>query len=319
MALLLFTPSILATFLNVGVSLFFISEENQSWNSLSFKIILTALSTFAAFFCGYLMVGTTTWLVNQILAVPLRPVLLRPALKATQKNWKALLGTGLLSTLLTFGGYALCVFPGVVLSVLLALVAPVVMMENLRGFAAMKRSKMLVMRSLRTTTAAVAILFFVPMIIGGATGFFVAVTVKAFSENDRKSAAETAAEKKETTDAARAVSQTKENGGGDLNIDISSEDGIKVSDTTERSSMGGRVRQAIRDGLTAILMVPVQIILTSLSSIIIALLYLKTRQAAGESLQDLFAQFAESDEPRKKWQERVRQRLIQSGRTTNRT
>jgi len=61
---------------------------------------------------------------------------------------------------------------------------------------------------------------------------------------------------------------------------------------------------------------PIQIIVTSFTAIIVALLYLKTRQAGGESLQDLLAKFEETDQPRKKWQERVRQRLIQSGRLT---
>jgi hypothetical protein len=57
----------------------------------------------------------------------------------------------------------------------------------------------------------------------------------------------------------------------------------------------------------------------SFTAIIVALLYLKTRQAGGEPLQDLLARFEDADKPRKKWQERVRQRLIQSGRITSRS
>jgi hypothetical protein len=55
----------------------------------------------------------------------------------------------------------------------------------------------------------------------------------------------------------------------------------------------------------------------SFSAILIALLYLRTRQAGGEPMHELLAQFGETDEPLKKWQQRVRQRLIQSGRITS--
>ena len=45
-----------------------------------------------------------------------------------------------------------------------------------------------------------------------------------------------------------------------------------------------------------------------------------TKFGAGEDFEtgDLFVQFEESEHPRKKWQERVRNRLIQSGRITSR-
>jgi len=80
--------------------------------------------------------------------------------------------------------------------------------------------------------------------------------------------------------------------------------------------MRTRVTDAVLESLLQVLLLPLQIITTSFTSIIIALLYLKTRLAGGESLQDLLSKFEETDRPRKKWQERVRQRLIQSGRLT---
>jgi len=80
-----------------------------------------------------------------------------------------------------------------------------------------------------------------------------------------------------------------------------------------------RIARVARESLTSLLMLPIQILLTSLSSIIVALLYLKTRQAGGENLRDLFNQFEETEHPRKKWQERVRNRLLQSGRITSRS
>jgi hypothetical protein len=86
-----------------------------------------------------------------------------------------------------------------------------------------------------------------------------------------------------------------------------------------RKDMRSRVTDTFLEMLLQILLLPIQIIGTSFTAIIVALLYLKTRQAGGESLQDLLAKFEDTDRPRKKWQERVRQRLIQSGRITGRT
>jgi hypothetical protein len=269
------------------------------------------------FFCANLIVGTNTWIVNQILSYPLRPVRIRPALIATRKNWKRLIGTGMLSTAITLLGYALCFFPGLYLSVTLALVAPVVMMENLRGMAALKRSKMLAMRSIRTTAAAVAILFFVPMAFGGMAAFVAAVSVKAFTADSEK-----AAENKGQTAPAPAESESEDSAdeptkGFKFRVDGGGP--VQIEDEKGTTKSAARVRNLAREILTSVIMLPFQILLISLSSIIVALLYLKTRQAGGESLQDLIAQFEETDRPRKKWQERVRQRLIQSGRITSKT
>ena len=46
-------------------------------------------------------------------------------------------------------------------------------------------------------------------------------------------------------------------------------------------------------------------------------MYFKTRQAAGESMQDLLSKFEDSEAPQNKWQKRVKERLIQSGRISS--
>jgi hypothetical protein len=193
------------------------------------------------------------------------------------------------------------------------------MMENLRGVAALKRSKMLAMRSIRTTAAAVAILFFVPMVFGGMAAFVAAVSVKAFTADSNK-----ASENKGQTAPAAPESESEDAGNADepkngfkFRVDGGGPVQLEEEKGTEKSA--ARVRNLAREILQSVIMLPFQILLISLSSIIVALLYLKTRQAGGESLQDLMAQFEETDRPRKKWQERVRQRLIQSGRITSKT
>ena len=80
--------------------------------------------------------------------------------------------------------------------------------------------------------------------------------------------------------------------------------------------MRSRVKATILETLIQIFWLPTHILVTSFSSIIIALLYLKTRQAGGESMQDLLEQFEDNEQPKSKWQQRVQNRLIQSGRIT---
>jgi hypothetical protein len=204
--------------------------------------------------------------------------------------------------------------------VALALVAPVVMMENLRGVAAMKRSRMLALRSLGTTTAAVALLVFVPLMIGLSIGGVVALSVKSLADVGEKISTQ---EKKKDASAAGVpaaepvAAKTDEEAEQDFNVNFGPGGKVDIT-SSDQSTMIHRIAQIARESVTTLLMLPIQILLTSLSSIIIALLYLKTRQAGGENLRDLFNQFEESEHPRKKWQERVRNRLIQSGRITSR-
>jgi hypothetical protein len=52
---------------------------------------------------------------------------------------------------------------------------------------------------------------------------------------------------------------------------------------------------------------------------VFALLYLKTRLAGGEAWTDLLKQFETAERTHSKWQQRVRERILQSGRTTSKT
>lgn len=318
LTILLYLPFIFATLLKIAYDVFTVAVRvDAPFSSGIVNGLLMILTTFLGIFCGYLVFGTTTWLVTQILAVPLRPVKLRPALRHTQKKWKKLLGTGLLTTILTFIGYAFCLLPGFVLSVRWALVAPVVMMENLRGKAALARSKTLVKRSLRTTIAAVFLMFVVPFAVASITSFFVATTVKSFSgepadkNNDAREAEKNAAAPGDASGAPAADERvTKISIGGKA---------VLVSSKDDKDQMSRRIKGVVREDLTSILMLPFQIIIASLSSIIAALLYLKTRQIGGESTAELFEQFEEEKQPARQWQKRMRQRIALPGRTTTTT
>jgi hypothetical protein len=102
-----------------------------------------------------------------------------------------------------------------------------------------------------------------------------------------------------------------------ININFGNNSGIKISNLDK--DMGSRVKNTVLESLLQILLLPIQIVVTSFTAIIVALLYLKTRQAGGEPMQELVTKFEDSEHPRKKWQERVRQRLIQSGRITSKS
>ncbi|HQU92886.1 MAG TPA: protein kinase, partial [Pyrinomonadaceae bacterium] len=313
--ILIYLPFILTSLITTGLGIFYIAQgiaQDAPVRGVAFAIT-TTLSGFLAILCGYLAVGTITWIVNQAIAVPLRPVRVRPAIKAALRNWKGIIGTGFMQTVAIVIGLALCFLPGVAATVLLSLVAPVVMMEGLRGFTAFKRSKTLVMRSLATSTAAVGLLFFVPLVIGGATGVIGALVVDKGVQVYEKVNSEQ--QGNDTTPSSALPSERKADE-TDINIQIGNGGKPPTVDVSRRDPRIKAIAGMAQESLQTLLMLPVQIVMTSLSAIIFALLYLKTRQAGGENLGDLLRQFEETEQ-RKKWQQRVHQRLIQSGRVTS--
>jgi hypothetical protein len=265
-------------------------------------------------FCAYLIIGTITWIVTHFLAVPLRPIKLRPALKEARKKWKTFAGTGILKAILSvLIGAVTCGIGFVVFSIFWMLVGPVVMMENVRGRQALRRSKELVKRSFVTSSAAFLIMFLIPAISAGAISFVVKVTEKAFTNQVKVTRQ---SENRTEADGQTTVVKPNEDD-NDININFGNNGAIKLSNSDK--DMSGRVKNTVLESLLQILLLPIQIVVTSFTAIIVALLYLKTRQAGGEPMQELVTKFEDSEYPRKKWQERVRQRLIQSGRITSKS
>jgi serine/threonine protein kinase len=309
---LLSLPIIILTFAMITLSFLRVSELiSDNLAGVLMGVSASSLAVISAF-CTYLIIGTTTWIVTQYLAVPLRPIRIRPAFSAAKKKWKTFAGTGILSTILTFViGILTCGIGFLVTSVLWTLLAPVVMMENLRGWGALKRSQALVRRSLKTATGAVFIMFLIPAVFSGLISFFVHTSVKAFDNTSNNIAVDEQQSNAENNSPAPAA-ETKEK-----EISISFGNNKKIQITEGENNMRDRVKHTVMETLIQLFWLPMHIFVTSFSSIIIALLYLKTRLAGGESMKELLEQFEETDRPRKKWQERVRNRLIQSGRITS--
>ena len=113
------------------------------------EAILSIVMFFANFVINALIAGVTIRLVTQLFLSPLRPLNLRAAYLAVRKRLKALLVTIAIASIRWVLGLLLIV-PGIIMFINYSLAAPVVMMEGLKGRAALKRSKTLVRRSWRT-------------------------------------------------------------------------------------------------------------------------------------------------------------------------
>jgi len=307
-------PVIFLTFTMIVLSFLSLSEViEKKWAEVLIGLASTLMYVLATY-CTSLIVGVTTWIVAQYLAVPLRPVRVRPALRAVKKKWKVFAWTGIVHFILTHLGLIACGVGFFVATVIWSLYAPVVMMENLSGWKALKRSFELVKRSVWTTIAAMCLMFVVPAIISASIFFVVKVTTKAFDNKaDQVSVSEPKNSSPGNSDKSSEAENPGQKGNGKSNITLGN--GSKISFNNEGKDMRSRAIETIQGSLIQIFWLPMQLLVASFTSIILALLYMKTRQAGGESMQDLLEQF-EEDRPKSKWQQRVQERLIQSGRIT---
>lgn len=344
-------PMIVLTFILVTVSFLQVSDMISSTPAkILMGFIGIALWVVSAF-CTNLIVGSIAWIVTQYLAVPLRPVRLRPALAEARKKWKRLAGAGVVTALLPFVWCALGAllgflafaslfgvfypatgsaaaifiaggFGGVIIGTvgffgayaLWMLVAPIVMMESVGIREALRRSRTLVTRSFATAAGVVAIMFLLPAVIALSISFVVNISAKAFDPKPQKAETETSQVETpaDAEDAEPVVADAPEEDKSGFNWNFGD---ARRRTSFEKSDMRTRVKHTVLESLIQILWLPMQILVFSFSGIIVALLYLKTRLAGGESMNDLIERFEDDGRPRKKWQERVRQRVIQGRRT----
>ncbi|HRI04842.1 MAG TPA: protein kinase [Pyrinomonadaceae bacterium] len=343
-------PMIVLTLILLALSFLRVSDMiSETVGSVSIAVDGFALSLASAF-CTSLIVGTISWIVTQYLSVPLRPVRLRPALVEARKKWKRIAGTAFLTAILPFViagvagalGFAvgamlgLLIYPltqsvapipvmGFILGSLCGLlgffwsyisfilVPPVVMMEDVGVRAALKRSRALVKRSFWTAFGAICIMILIPGIIAGTISYVVNVSAKAFDPTPKTPTETVAPQSAEAAPAkadAPVAEEKKEENGIDFSFNKLRTPKVRGKDMDMRT----RVKYTILESLIQIFWLPMQILVFSFSAIIVALLYLKTRLAGGESMNELLERFEDDERPRKRWQERVRARLIQSGR-----
>ena len=184
LALLVYAPLVIVTFLKVFF-MFLVSREliRKPWDSIGTGA--ASLLVFAVTFLSATVVaGITTWLVSQLLAVPLRPVLLRPAFNAMKARLWPFVWTTMVTNFLAILGLALCFVPGIYVMINFVLVGPVVMMENLRGRGAMKRSRALYKKSRRTVLAIVLIHIGAPILTQAILALLIVAVAKALKPGD---------------------------------------------------------------------------------------------------------------------------------------
>ena len=347
-------PMVLLSLIMLALSFLKVSDMiSETAGDVSIGVAGFAFAIASAF-CTNLIVGAIAWIVTQYLSVPLRPVRLRPALAEARRKWKRLAGAGILTAILpfvvcgiaaiagfiVFGAVLGILYPltGSVSAILIAgsigalifgligffaaytiwiLVPPVVMMENVRVMEALGRSRLLVRRSLATSVGAVFIMFLIPALTAGAISFVVNISAKALDPKPPKAAVESVQSSPEQPLESGTPSEIPvEEKKSDFNWSFGS--GTAGRNTSfEKADMQTRVKNVLLESIIQIFWLPMQILVFSFSGIIVALLYLKTRLAGGESMNDLIERFEDDGRPRKRWQERVRQRLIQSGRISS--
>ena len=165
LSLVAYSPVIILTvFLIVNDAL----KSEMLFTPLAGKIIAVVIGmllAFANFVASSVINGVTIRFVTQLYVAPLRPIKLRTGLAALKKKLRPLLLTTFMVGFFSFIGLALLVIPGVIFFINSSLAAPVVMMENLKGRAAIRRSKALVKRARGTVIAIILIQYVMPAIV----------------------------------------------------------------------------------------------------------------------------------------------------------
>ncbi|MCI0486546.1 MAG: serine/threonine protein kinase, partial [Blastocatellia bacterium] len=223
-------------------------------------IVIGLLSLIVTFLAAAITGGVIVRLVTQLIVAPLRPLYLRTAFAALKKKLRPFLTTVLLVSLIIVFGLALCIIPGFIFMLNYVLVTPVLMMEDIKGRAAMKRAKSLVRRVRRTAIIIITIHFLIPFLASVIIGFVIGLFTYRFGLH-------------------------------------------------QDSEVTTSLSELIRIGMN--------FFLVPLYSIVTSLLYMKARQAGGETLIEALGQFEEEDTAKTKWQLRMRERIqLKSGGTT---
>jgi hypothetical protein len=144
----------------------------------AFEIILSIAMFIANIFINAAIVGATIRLVTQLFLSPLRPLQLHTAYAAVKRRLKPLVFTIVIASIRWVLGLILFVIPGVIMFMNYSLTPPVVMMEGLKGRAALKRSKTLVRRCWRSVIAVLFLQWAIPALATSVVAFPVAFAFK---------------------------------------------------------------------------------------------------------------------------------------------
>jgi hypothetical protein len=352
-AFLLAIPPIILMLLNVGFRFLTAIEvlPNTTIVGVAQGLVML-MHFFAQIFYAAMLVGMTTWIVAQILATPLRQISVKATFRQITKRWKPLGLTVTASTLISLLSWVAGALVGGLLSLIISgpiyyftqnkvwligfgaafallgafvlgvlasarfmLIAPSIMMENVKGRAAFRRSSELGKRSIRTVLATAILIYVIPILLASLIALFLNGMMNTFDPPKGASEALTADQQ---TDQAADDNELlwKIDGKGVRLTTNKLEKNPEAGGEDSEQSMAKKFRGSLQQGLYELLWLPISILIVSFTSVITALLYFKTRQAGGESMQELLQQFEDDECEISNWKRRVRERLLQSGRTT---
>ncbi len=306
LSLIIFAPMIIFTFLLLGnkvLGFFNLMPERLEAvieSSSGFLTWILALLT------ASVLSALTTWVVAGIQAAPLKPVEIKPAFLALRRRLKPFAWTSFLVILVNT---ILC-FLIPISAVIFALVPAVVIIEGEKGIAAMKRSFRLVRRTLRTVIANVCIQFLVPfflttlifLIIG--SGIIAADTVIKKVRPETTSIPQTLDTKDEQN---KSDTKNKESKSTDFRVEKKNT-GVGIFFGEDDGDRQGKISM-IMTGIFQLVWLPINVVLGTFAAILIALLYLKARQAGGETIKEVLQEFDDECQKRSKWQKKMRNRL----------
>jgi hypothetical protein len=151
------------------------NAQAEGWGATKIALvaalgIVALLHVVVQFLAAATISGVTAVIVTQVSTAPLRPVELRTAFAVLKRRWKPFLKTAIRVTLRIVIGYVLLVIPGLVMTVRYALYAPVVLLEELEGKAALRRARELASRSWRTVIIVSVLQVIIPIVVGAIVG-----------------------------------------------------------------------------------------------------------------------------------------------------
>ncbi|REJ77742.1 MAG: hypothetical protein DWQ47_15350 [Acidobacteria bacterium] len=288
--------------------------EEGGWTGL--VLALTSIAVvFIQITSAALLVGMMTWLIGQILNYPLRPLNLLAAFREAKSRLRSLTFAVILTALMSAIGYIFLIIPGILIASRFMLVAPSIMMEGVRGRAAFRRSVELYKRSRFVVIATATILF----LFSAITPMLLALSVNSIVGNIEKSyqIAEMKRDGVEPAPKKEEEPEVKGEDDGDMNFGFGSKGFVIGDSESVEKTKDQDLRSAIIMAVIELIWTPIHLLLIAFSAIVSALIYFKTRQAGGESTQELMSKLNSANSPQSKWQERVNDRLIQSGRISS--
>ncbi|HKX31703.1 MAG TPA: serine/threonine-protein kinase [Blastocatellia bacterium] len=251
-SLISYLPLLALTLLQFGGDLLLHTGVVPRGGARAINVAFLLLSFLVNFICGVIASGAIVPIIIQLIVAPLRPIQPRAAFAVLRRRLRPFITTSLIVLLLFYGGSLFFVVPGFIAIVLYALYVPVVIIEDLQNWAALRRSLALARRAMGTVTLVVILEFVLPV-------------------------------------------------GAGILLEQESSSWIK-GEAGFSASLG--------TGLAAVS----TILYMPLIAIVEVLLYLKTRQAGGEMLKEMLAQFEEEESPLRKWQTRKRKRRLRFDR-----